>query len=44
MVRKPAWCLHKYKHIGQWKRTEEPDVSSDTYDFLIFDIESRHIH
>jgi hypothetical protein len=39
---KNACYWHKNRHVDQWDKTENPDISSDPYGHLIFDKEAKN--
>jgi hypothetical protein len=40
---KTAWCWHKTRHINQWNRTEDAEISPHTYNDLTFDSSPKNI-
>lgn len=41
---KTAWYWHKTKHVDQFNLTEDPNINSHIYGYLIFDKEARNTH
>lgn len=37
IVTKPAWHLYKHRHVNQWNRMEDPEISPQSYSHLILD-------
>jgi len=43
VVIKTAWHWHETKHMGQWNRTDSPEINPHTNDKLIFDRGGKNI-
>jgi hypothetical protein len=44
IVTKTAWFWHKNKHIDQWIRVEDPEISSNSYCCLDLDKRTKNIY
>ena len=42
-VMKTAWYWHKNRQVDQWNQIKDLDISSHTYEDLIFDKEAKNI-